>query len=49
MTTWKDLEGIRLSEMSDKKDKYGMISLICGFKKYNKLVNITKKEADSQI
>ena len=39
-----------LSERSQtEKDKYCMISLTCGFKKYNKLVNITKKEADSQI
>ena len=40
-----DLEGIILSEISQKdKDKYCMISIICGIKKkYNKLVNITKK------
>ena len=30
-TTWMDLEGIMLSEISQtKKDKYCMISLICG-------------------
>ena len=30
-TTWMDLEGIRLSEISQtQKDKYHMISLICG-------------------
>ena len=30
-TTWMDLEGIRLSEISQtEKDKYHMISLICG-------------------
>ena len=29
--TWMDLEGIRLSEISQReKDKYCMISLICG-------------------
>ena len=29
-TTWMDLEGIRLSEISQtEKDKYYMISLIC--------------------
>ena len=29
--TWRDLEGIMLSEISQtEKDKYGMISLICG-------------------
>ena len=27
--TWMDLEGIMLTEMSDK-DKYCMLSLICG-------------------
>ena len=44
--TWMDLEGIMLSEISQtKKDKYCMISLICGTCTYiyNKLVNITKK------
>ena len=41
-----DLEGTMLSKMSQtEKDKYCMISLICGIKKkYNKLVNITKKK-----
>ena len=30
-TTWMDLEGIMLSEISQaEKDKYCMISLICG-------------------
>ena len=30
-TTWMDLEGIMLSEISQReKDKYCMISLICG-------------------
>ena len=30
-TTWMDLEGIMLSEISQtKKDKYCMISLVCG-------------------
>ena len=30
-TTWLDLEGIMLSEISEaKKDKYCMFSLICG-------------------
>ena len=34
MTTWMDLEGIVLSEISHaEKDKYSMISLICGEKK----------------
>ena len=31
MTTWMDLEGIMLSDVSQtEKDKYHMISLICG-------------------
>ena len=30
-TTWMDLEDVMLSEISQtEKDKYGMISLICG-------------------
>ena len=30
-TTWMDLEGIMLNEISQtEKDKYHMISLICG-------------------
>ena len=30
-TTWMDLEGIMLSEISQtEKDKYCMVSLICG-------------------
>ena len=34
-----------LSEISQiEKDKYCMISLICGIKKYIRLVNITKKK-----
>ena len=32
--TWTDLEGIMLSEISQtEKEKYGMISLICGILK----------------
>ena len=34
VTTWMDLEGIMLSGIiKTKKDKYCMISLICGIKK----------------
>ena len=34
VTTWIDLEGIMLSEISHtEKDKHHMISLICGIKK----------------
>ena len=44
-TTWMDLEGIILSEISQtEKDKYCMISLNVESKKHNKLVNITKKK-----
>ena len=41
------IEGIMLSEISQtEKDKYCMVSLICGIlKKQNKLVNITKKRS----
>ena len=39
-----DLEGFMLREISwTEKDK-SMTSLICGTKRYNKLVNITKKK-----
>ena len=49
VATWMDWEGTVLSEINQtKKDKYCMISLICGIlKKHNKLENITKKEAYS--
>ena len=48
--TWIDLEGIMLSEISQKeKDKYYMISLICGTKKIKQTSEHNKKEADSQI
>ena len=43
--TWMNLEGIMLSEISQtEKDKYCMIHLYVKSKKYNKLVNITKKK-----
>ena len=46
-TKFCHLEGIMLSEISQtEKDKYCMVSLICGIlKKQNKLVNITKKRS----
>ena len=49
-TTWMNLVGIVLSEISQtEKEKYCMISVICGIY-YNQLVTITtKKEADPQI
>ena len=30
VTTWMDLEGILLSKMLTKKDKYHIVSLTCG-------------------
>ena len=46
-----DLEGITLSEINQKdKDKYCMISLICGFlKKIQQTSEYNKTEADLQI
>ena len=43
--TWMALESIMLSAVSHtEKDRYCMISLTCGIlKKYNKIVNVTKK------
>ena len=42
--TWRGLEGIVLIEISQtEKDKYCMI-LYVESKKYNKLVNVTKKK-----
>ena len=49
--TWMDLEIIILSEVSQtEKDKYHMISLICGILKKKKDTNelISKTERDSQ-
>ena len=44
-TTWMELERIMLSEISQtEKEKYCIVSLYMESKKYNKLVNITKKE-----
>ena len=43
--TWMDLEGIMLSEIREtEKDKYCMISLICGIKKLQLVVSIKKKQ-----
>ena len=48
--TWIDLEHIKLSEMSQtEKDKYCMMSLICGIQKIQQTSEWNKKEADSQI
>ena len=48
--TWMDLESITLSEISQtEKDKYYMISLICGILKIQQTSEYNKKAADSQI
>ena len=45
-----DLEGIMLSEISQtEKDKYCMISLMCGIKKIQQNSKYNTKEEDSQI
>ena len=47
--TWMDLEMIILSEVSQtEKDKYHMISLICGIFKNDTNELIDKTETDSQ-
>ena len=43
------VEGHHAKWNKSGKDKYHMISLYVEFKKYNKLVNIVKKQAHSQI
>ena len=49
-TTWMDLEGIMLSEISQtEKDKYCVISLICGIQKIKQANKYNNTEADSQI
>ena len=46
---WMNLEIIILSEVSQtEKDKYHMISLMCGIQKYNTNKLIYKTEIDSQ-
>ena len=48
--TWMDLEIVILSEVSQiEKDKYHMISLICGILKNDTNELIYKTETDSQI
>ena len=45
--TCMDLEGIMLSEISQtEKDKYCMVSLICGIWKIQQASEYNKKEAD---
>ena len=49
-TAWMELEDIMLSEISQtEKDKYCMISLICGILKIQQTSEYNKKEADSHI
>ena len=49
-TTWMDLEDITQSEISQtEKDKYCMISLVCGIQKLQQTSEYNKKETDSQI
>ena len=44
IAAWIDLEGIMVSEISQtEKDKYCMVSLRGGIKKYSKLVSTMKK------
>ena len=50
VTTWMDLEDIMLSEISQtEKDKYCMLSLICGTYKMKQTSEYNKKETCSQI
>jgi len=44
-----DFKGIVQVRRVRQEDKRCMVSLVCGLKKYSKLVNITKKEADSKV
>ena len=47
--TWMDLEGITLSELSQKKVNTVWYHLYMESKKYNKLVNITKRSRLTDI
>ena len=48
VTTWMDLEGIMLSEISQReKDKYCMISLICGI--FKKKLNLWKQRVEKWL
>ena len=48
-TTWMDLEGIMLSEISQtEKDKYCVISLICGILKNDTNELVYETETDPQ-
>ena len=43
-TTWMDLEDVMISEISQKKASTIWYHLYVKYKKYNKLVDITKKK-----
>ena len=46
LTTWMDPEGFMLSEMSwTKKDKYCMVTLMCGIEKEKKNVKLIETES----
>ena len=48
-STWTELQIIKLSEVSQtEKDKYHVISLICGILKYITKERIYNTETDSQ-
>ena len=50
MTTWTDLEGIMLGEISQtEKDKHCMISLICGTYKTKQMNKHNKTETESLV
>ena len=49
-TPCMDLEGIMLSEISQtEKDRYCMVSLICGILKIQQISEYNKKQTDSQV
>ena len=49
-TTWMDLKGIMLSEISQtEKDKHCMLSLICGILKIKQMNEYNKTETHSRI
>ena len=49
-TLCMDLEGIMLSEISQtEKDRYCMVSLICGILKIQQISEYNKKQTDSQV
>ena len=49
-TPCMDLEGIMLSEISQTgKDRYCMVSLICGILKIQQISEYNKKQTDSQV